>query len=84
LAETRDQSGTPQDTALILAHASDFASLDSTVSKTRIVFRTAEAYQLHGSEVAAVCTQTRENYFDLCGEPTWMRRMIELNELNEG
>jgi short subunit dehydrogenase-like uncharacterized protein len=79
LIEVRDQIGVQQDTALIVAEASDSVSMDLMVSKTRIVINTAGPYQLHGSEVVAACVRAGKDYLDLCGEPAWMRQMIELH-----
>jgi short subunit dehydrogenase-like uncharacterized protein len=80
LAETRDQIDAPRDTALIVADASDPASLDTMVAQTRVVVSTAGPYQLHGSALVAACVRAGKDYLDLCGEPAWMRRMIDLHE----
>ncbi|MFX8230914.1 saccharopine dehydrogenase, partial [Acinetobacter baumannii] len=34
-------------------------------------------YQLYGSDLVAACVETGTGYVDLCGEPGWMRAMID-------
>ena len=41
---------------------------------------TVGPYQLYGSELVAACVAAGTDYFDLCGEPIWMRQMIETHE----
>jgi short subunit dehydrogenase-like uncharacterized protein len=80
LASVRDAIGAPADTALIVADASDPASLKAMVDQTRSVISTVGPYQLYGSELVAACVATGTDYFDLCGEPLWMRQMIDAHE----
>jgi short subunit dehydrogenase-like uncharacterized protein len=42
-----------------------------------VIITTVGPYQLHGSELVAACAATGAAYVDLCGEPAWMRRMID-------
>jgi short subunit dehydrogenase-like uncharacterized protein len=37
-------------------------------------------YQLYGSDLVAACAATGTDYIDLCGEPIWMRQMIEQHQ----
>jgi len=37
-------------------------------------------YQLYGSELVAACAAAGVDYVDLCGEPAWMRQMIDAHE----
>jgi short subunit dehydrogenase-like uncharacterized protein len=37
-------------------------------------------YQLYGSELVAACAAAGTDYVDLCGEPTWMKQMIEAHQ----
>ena len=76
----RDAIGAPADTALIVADASDPASLKAMVDQTRSVITTVGPYQLYGSELVAACAASGTDYFDLCGEPVWMRQMIDAHE----
>ena len=80
LASVRDAIGAPADTPLIVADASDPASLKAMVGQTKSVISTVGPYQLYGSDLVAACAASGTDYFDLCGEPVWMRRMIEAHE----
>ena len=80
LAAVRDAIGAPADIALIKVDASDPASLRAMVDQTRSVISTVGPYQLYGSELVAACATSGTDYFDLCGEPIWMRQMIEAHE----
>jgi len=80
LASVRDAIGAPADIALIKTDASDPASLRAMVDQTRSVISTVGPYQLYGSELVAACATSGTDYFDLCGEPIWMRQMIEAHE----
>jgi short subunit dehydrogenase-like uncharacterized protein len=77
LASVRDAIGAPADTPLIVADASDPASLRAMVDQTGSVLSTVGPYQLYGSELVAACAATGTDYLDLCGEPLWMRQMID-------
>ena len=80
LASVRDAIGAPADTALIKADASDSASLKAMIDQTKSVLSTVGPYQLYGSELVAACAATGTDYLDLCGEPVWMRQMIDAHE----
>jgi short subunit dehydrogenase-like uncharacterized protein len=80
LAAVRDAIGAPADTALIRADGGDPASLQAMVDQTRSVISTVGPYQLYGSELVAACAATGTDYLDLCGEPVWMRQMIDAHE----
>jgi len=77
LAKVREAIGAPADTALIVADAADPASLRTMAEQTRSVISTVGPYQLYGSELVAICASTGTDYLDLCGEPVWMRQMID-------
>src|ERR1700686_2501047 len=80
LASVRDAIGAPADTALIAADAGDPASLKAMIDQTNAVITTVGPYQLYGSELVAACAATGTDYLDLCGEPVWMRQMIDAHE----
>jgi short subunit dehydrogenase-like uncharacterized protein len=80
LASVRDAIGAPADTALIQADASDPASLKAMVDQTRSVLTTVGPYQLYGTELVAACAASGTDYLDLCGEPLWMREMIDAHQ----
>jgi short subunit dehydrogenase-like uncharacterized protein len=80
LASARDAIGAPTDTPLIVADASDPASLKAMVSQAKSVISTVGPYQLYGSDLVAACAAEGVDYLDLCGEPLWMRQMIDTHE----
>jgi short subunit dehydrogenase-like uncharacterized protein len=80
LASVRDAIGAPADTPLIVADAGDPASLKTMIDQTRSVLTTVGPYQLYGSELVAACAATGTDYLDLCGEPVWMRQMIDAHQ----
>lgn len=77
LKAVRDVIGAPGNTPLIVADASDAASLRVMAEQTMSVITTVGPYQLYGEELLAACVATGTDYFDLCGEPIWMRQMID-------
>src|SRR4051794_7211350 len=80
LASVREAIGAPSDIALIQADAADPKSLEAMVDQTRSVLSSVGPYQLYGSELLAICAATGTDYLDLCGEPVWMRQMIDAHE----
>ncbi|MBN8808536.1 MAG: saccharopine dehydrogenase NADP-binding domain-containing protein [Sphingomonas sp.] len=77
LAEVRDLIGAPADTPLVTADAADPASLTAMCERATVVISTVGPYQLYGSDLVAACAATGTAYVDLCGEPAWMRHMID-------
>ena len=77
LAAVRDEIGAPADTPLVVADASDPASLDAMANRAKVVLTTVGPYQLYGDDLVAACARAGTDYVDLCGEPTWMRKMID-------
>ncbi|WP_407170110.1 saccharopine dehydrogenase family protein [Bradyrhizobium sp. ORS 111] len=80
LASVRDAIGAAVDTPLIVADASDVASLKAMLAQTKSVISTVGPYQLYGNELLAACVEAGVDYLDLCGEPVWMRQMIDKHE----
>jgi short subunit dehydrogenase-like uncharacterized protein len=80
LASVRDAIGAPGDTSLIVADACDPASLRTMIGQTKSVISTVGPYQRYGSELVATCVAAGADYFDLCGEPVWMRQTIDAHE----
>lgn len=80
LQEVRDAIGAPADIPLIVANSDDPASLTAMCERTRVVLTTVGPYQLYGSDLVAACVATGTGYVDLCGEPAWMREMIDAHE----
>ncbi len=82
LAAVRDEMGLPEDTHLITANSDDFYSLRSLARRARVVITTVGPYQLYGEQLVKACIDAGTDYVDLCGEPLWMRDMIEQHELD--
>ena len=80
LKSVRDAIGAPADTPLIVADASDPGSIKAMVDQTRSVVTTVGPYLLYGNELIAACVDSGTDYFDLCGEVPWMRRMIDAHQ----
>ncbi|MGA2055799.1 MAG: saccharopine dehydrogenase NADP-binding domain-containing protein [Bradyrhizobium sp.] len=80
LKSVRDAIGAAADTPLIVADAGDPVSLKAMLDQTRSVISTVGPYQLYGSDLMAACAASGTDYLDLCGEPIWMRQMIEAHE----
>ena len=77
LQEVRDLIGAPVDTPLVTANADDPASLRAMCERATVVLTTVGPYQLYGSDLVAACADSGTAYVDLCGEPAWMREMID-------
>jgi short subunit dehydrogenase-like uncharacterized protein len=80
LKSVREAIGAPADTPLIVAESSDISSLKAMVDQTKLVISTVGPYQLYGSDLVEACATTGTDYIDLCGEPVWMRQMIDAHE----
>ena len=80
LAAVRDQVGAPPDTPLIVTDSADAASLQALIVQTRLVLTTVGPYQHYGRELVAACAACGVDYVDLCGEPAWMRAMIDAHQ----
>jgi short subunit dehydrogenase-like uncharacterized protein len=80
LQEVRDLIGAPADTPLVTADSDDAASLRAMAERATVVISTVGPYQLYGSALVAACAATGTGYVDLCGEPAWMRHMIDAHE----
>ncbi|MBO9711379.1 saccharopine dehydrogenase NADP-binding domain-containing protein [Sphingomonas sp.] len=77
LQQVRDEIGAPADIPLLTANADDPAALLALVGRTRCVITTVGPYQLYGEPILAACVEAGTGYVDLCGEPAWMRQMID-------
>ncbi|MBL8774187.1 MAG: saccharopine dehydrogenase NADP-binding domain-containing protein [Phenylobacterium sp.] len=80
LAAVRDEIGAPKGTPLIVADASDPASLAAMVARAKAVITTVGPYQLYGNELVAACVAAGTDCLDLSGEPNWMRAMIDKHD----
>ena len=77
LAEVRDLIGAPADTPLVTADADDPGSLKAMAERASVILTTVGPYQLYGGGLVAACVAAGTAYVDLCGEPGWMREMID-------
>lgn len=77
LEEVRAELGIPNTVPLVTASADDPASLRAMAARAKVVLSTVGPYQLYGSDLVAACAATGTAYVDLCGEPAWMRAMID-------
>ncbi len=80
LVAVRDELGIAGELPLVVADAGDPASLQDMVQRAKVVITTVGPYQLYGSELVAACAAAGTDYVDLCGEPTWMRQMIDQHD----
>ena len=80
LASVREEMGLPEDTPLLTANSDDFYSLRTLARRARVIITTVGPYQLYGEELVKACIDAGTDYVDLCGEPIWMRQMIEKYE----
>lgn len=77
LQAVRDELGAPADTPLVVTDSDSAESLAALAARTRCVLTTVGPYQLYGSGLVAACVAAGTDYVDLCGEPAWMRQMID-------
>lgn len=77
LEEVRDLIGASKDTPLVVADADDPSTLEAMAKRTKVVLTTVGPYQLYGEPLVAACVDAGTDYTDLCGEPVWMRQMID-------
>ncbi len=80
LVEVRDLIGAARSLPLLIADASDAASLAGLVAQTKVIITTVGPYQHLGQPLVTACAQSGTDYVDLCGEPGWMAQMIPLLE----
>ncbi len=80
LAAVRDEVGAPKDTPLVVTDSADPLSLNALMAQTRLVLTTVGPYQLYGNQLVAACAASGVDYVDLCGEPAWMRLMIDAHQ----
>jgi short subunit dehydrogenase-like uncharacterized protein len=77
LEKVRAEMGIGTHVPLLTANADDPASLRAMCARATVVISTVGPYQLYGSDLVAACAATGTAYVDLCGEPAWMRKMID-------
>jgi len=80
LAEVRDEIGAPSGLPLVVADASDPASLKAMAGRAKVIITTVGPYQLYGDGLVAACAEAGTDYVDLTGESHWIAKMIAANE----
>ena len=77
LEALRDDLGVSHKIPLLVVDAGDPSSIAAMAEKAAVVISTVGPYQLYGSDLVAACAAAGTDYVDLCGEPTWMKEMID-------
>ncbi|WP_267395199.1 MULTISPECIES: saccharopine dehydrogenase NADP-binding domain-containing protein [unclassified Sphingomonas] len=67
-------------TPLVVAEADDPEALRAMAARARVIISTVGPYQLYGSGLVEACAAAGTDYVDLCGEPHWMRAMIDAHQ----
>src|SRR6476469_7093602 len=80
LQEIRSSINARGDLPLVIADAADPAALHTMAERTQVVLTTVGPYQLYGTPLVEACVARGTGYVDLCGEPGWMREMIDAHE----
>lgn len=77
LKTVRNEWGAPSDTPLIVADASDKASIEHMVARAKCVITTVGPYTHYGEPLVEACAKQGTDYVDLSGEVLWMKDMID-------
>lgn len=77
LASVRDEMGIAKDVALLTANSDDPESLAALAARSKAIITTVGPYQLYGEPLLKACAEGGTDYVDLCGEPAWMKDMID-------
>jgi short subunit dehydrogenase-like uncharacterized protein len=80
IASTIAEANLPADLPIITVDSADADSLRGMAERTAVVLTAVGPYQLYGSGLVAACVAAGTDYVDLCGEPNWMREMIEQHQ----
>ena len=80
LAAVRDEMGALESVPLVVADASDPASLAAMAKRAKVIITTVGPYQLYGDGLVAACAEAGCDYVDLTGESHWIAKMIAANE----
>ena len=62
---------------ILQGDAADPDSLAAIAQQTKVICTTVGPYQKYGAPLVAACVEAGTGYVDLCGEPPFMRRMID-------
>lgn len=71
------EMGISGDVAIVTANSDDPDSLAALASRAKAIITTVGPYQLYGEPLLKACAESGTDYVDLCGEPAWMKDMID-------
>ena len=77
LERVHAEIGAGANVPILTADAADADSMAELARSTAVVLTTVGPYQLYGEPLLAACVAEGTDYADLCGEPVWMRQMID-------
>ncbi|MFP1684272.1 saccharopine dehydrogenase family protein [Alloalcanivorax sp. C16-1] len=77
LEAVRAEMGIRDSVPVVTADADRPETLKALAERTRLVLTTVGPYQLYGEPLVKACAEAGTDYVDLCGEPAWMRQMID-------
>ncbi len=77
LEALREALALPATFPLLTVDSTDELAVDAMCRRTRLCLSTIGPYQLYGSTLVAACARRGVDYVDICGEPIWMRSMID-------
>jgi len=77
LEQVRSEIGAPDSVPIVEADAEKPETIATMVKACKVVCTTVGPYQLYGEPLVAACAEHGTDYVDLCGEPAWMRKMID-------
>jgi short subunit dehydrogenase-like uncharacterized protein len=63
--------------AILTADSDDPDSLAALAKRSKAIITTVGPYQLYGESLLKACVEAGTDYVDLCGEPAWMKDMID-------
>ena len=62
---------------ILIGDSNDAGSMQQLARSTRVMLSTVGPYAKYGTLLVAACAENGTHYCDLCGEPQWMRQMID-------
>lgn len=62
---------------IVVADSHHEESLAAMVARTAVICTTVGPYARYGTELVEACARAGTHYCDLCGEPQWIRAMID-------
>ncbi|MEM9256646.1 MAG: saccharopine dehydrogenase NADP-binding domain-containing protein [Pseudomonadota bacterium] len=77
LEQVRAELGLDESVPLIVADSTDDTALRTMVASAKVVLTTVGPYALYGAPLVKACAELGTDYVDLCGEPLFMKDMID-------